>query len=180
MPTYRGISNVHVTNGSSVLFWKDLWTDNTLDEKYPRALPYAINEDISLKEFLSITSLSEAFHLPLSTQAHAEVRQIQEDTRETVLSNEPDIWTYSWGTESYTAHRYYTFYFREVRAHEAFGWIWKSKATMKIKVFGWLLLSDRLNTRNMLKRRHYNIGNDYDCILCGLHIEETLEHLFFE
>lgn len=51
---------------------------------------------------------------------------------------------------------------------------------MKIKVFGWLLLSDRLNTRNMLKRRHYNIGNDYDCILCGLHIEETLEHLFFE
>ena len=51
---------------------------------------------------------------------------------------------------------------------------------MKIKVFGWLLLSDRLNTRNMLKRRHYNIGNDYDCILCGVHIEETLEHLFFE
>ena len=51
---------------------------------------------------------------------------------------------------------------------------------MKIKVFGWLLLSDHLNTRNMLKRRHYNIGEVHDCILCGLHIEETLEHLFFE
>ena len=51
---------------------------------------------------------------------------------------------------------------------------------MKIKVFGWLLLSDRLNTRNMLKRRHYNIGNNHDCILCGQHIEETLEHLLFD
>ena len=51
---------------------------------------------------------------------------------------------------------------------------------MKIKVFGWLLLSDRLITRNMRKRCHYNIRNNHDCILCGQHIEETLEHLFFE
>uniref|UniRef100_A0A453HWP6 Reverse transcriptase zinc-binding domain-containing protein n=1 Tax=Aegilops tauschii subsp. strangulata TaxID=200361 RepID=A0A453HWP6_AEGTS len=39
--------------------------------------------------------------------------------------------------------------------------------------------SDRLNTRNMLKRRHYNIGTNLDCLLCELHIEETVEHLFF-
>src|SRR4051794_30187047 len=51
---------------------------------------------------------------------------------------------------------------------------------MKIKVFGWLLLSDHLNTRNMLKQRHYNIGDVHDCILCGLPTEEMLEHLFFE
>ena len=51
---------------------------------------------------------------------------------------------------------------------------------MKIKVFGWLLLSNRLNTTNMLKWQHYNIGDVHDCFLCGLPIEETLEHLFFE
>uniref|UniRef100_A0A453L3Z7 Reverse transcriptase zinc-binding domain-containing protein n=1 Tax=Aegilops tauschii subsp. strangulata TaxID=200361 RepID=A0A453L3Z7_AEGTS len=39
--------------------------------------------------------------------------------------------------------------------------------------------SDRLNTRNMLKRRHYNIGDNLDCLLCGQHVEETAEHLFF-
>uniref|UniRef100_A0A453RT16 Reverse transcriptase zinc-binding domain-containing protein n=1 Tax=Aegilops tauschii subsp. strangulata TaxID=200361 RepID=A0A453RT16_AEGTS len=38
---------------------------------------------------------------------------------------------------------------------------------------------DRLNTRNMLKRRYYNIGTNLDCLLCGEHIEETVEHLFF-
>ena len=50
---------------------------------------------------------------------------------------------------------------------------------MKIKVFGWLLLSDRLNTRNMLKRRHYNIGDNHGCILCGSTEEETIEHMIF-
>uniref|UniRef100_A0A453QNL8 Reverse transcriptase zinc-binding domain-containing protein n=1 Tax=Aegilops tauschii subsp. strangulata TaxID=200361 RepID=A0A453QNL8_AEGTS len=39
--------------------------------------------------------------------------------------------------------------------------------------------SDRLNTRNMLNRRHYNIGSNLDCLLCGHRIEETVEHLFF-
>ena len=50
---------------------------------------------------------------------------------------------------------------------------------MKIKVFGRLLLVDRLNTRNMLKRRHYNIGEDHGCLLSGSTEEETLNHLFF-
>lgn len=62
--------------------------------------------------------------------------------------------------------------------HEAFKWLWKSKSIPKIKVFGWFLLSDRLNTRNMLKRRHYNIGSNLDCLLCETHVEETVEHLF--
>jgi hypothetical protein len=31
----------------------------------------------------------------------------------------------------------------------------------------------------MLKRRHFNIGNIFSCVLCNLGVEETLEHLFF-
>ena len=31
----------------------------------------------------------------------------------------------------------------------------------------------------MLSRRHYNIGTNLDCLLCGEYVEETLEHLFF-
>lgn len=50
---------------------------------------------------------------------------------------------------------------------------------MKIRVFGWLLLSDRLNTKNMLVRRHYTIEGGTDCLLCNDHIEETLEHMIF-
>ena len=111
-PTFRGISKVQVVCGSTALFWKDLWADQLLQVSHPRAFSYAINEDISVKDFLSITSMSEAFHLPLLAQAHAEMRQLQEDTREMAVSNEPDVWTYILGTETYTAHRYYTFYIR--------------------------------------------------------------------
>ena len=84
-----------------------------------------------------------------------------------------------WGAQLFKTTHYYKFFFREVIAHAAFRWLWKAKSVPKIKVFGWFLLVDRLNTHNMLKRRHYNIGTNLDCLLYGEHIEETVEHLFF-
>jgi len=68
-----------------------------------------------------------------------------------------------------------------VKADEAFGWLWKAKCPIKFKMFGWLLMVDRLNTRNMLKRRHFAVaGGNYTCMLCQNPPEETVEHLFFE
>ena len=49
---------------------------------------------------------------------------------------------------------------------------------MKIKMFGWLLLRDRLNTRDMLQRRHWHV-DDLTCVLCPHHIHEDVSHLFF-
>ena len=61
-----------------------------------------------------------------------------------------------------------------------FVWIWKTKCVMKIKVFAWLLFRDRLNTRDMLDRRHCAKENDdLTCELCQNNIRETREHLFF-
>ena len=91
-----------------------------------------------------------------------------------------DVWHYTWGKTIFKATDYYRFFFKEVQSHQVFGWLWKSKCMMKLNVFAWLLINDRLNTRNMLKRRHYNIGENHACILCGQQTEETLEHLFFE
>ena len=85
----------------------------------------------------------------------------------------------SWGAGTFETAAYRCFYFKETTVHPAFHWLWKTKCVPKIKVFGWFLLMDRLNTRNMLKRRHYNIGSTLDCMLCDRHVEETLEHLFF-
>ncbi|CAO2163661.1 unnamed protein product [Urochloa humidicola] len=39
---------------------------------------------------------------------------------------------------------------------------------------------DRLNTRNLLKRKKFKIeGNNYRCVLCASNREETAMHLFF-
>jgi hypothetical protein len=59
-------------------------------------------------------------------------------------------------------------------------WVWKSNCIPTIKFFAWLLLNDRLNTRNILRRRKKFLEEGYNCALCHEEIEETSEHLFFE
>ena len=57
----------------------------------------------------------------------------------------------------------------------------QSKCCNKLRVFIWLLLMDRLNTRNLLRRKNFKIeGNNYSCVLCRRQLEETAFHLFFE
>jgi hypothetical protein len=45
-------------------------------------------------------------------------------------------------------------------------------------VFFWLLLNDRLNTRNLLRHKRFHVQSTA-CVLCNLDTEETLMHLFF-
>ena len=179
MPTYRGVTKIQIRSGKTALFWKDDWCIRILEEQFPRAFSYTLGEDASVRNMLTIPEIGEAFHLPLSTQAHDELRRIQNVVSSTELSDERDIWTCTWGSSTFKTTPYYKFCFRELQVHEAFHWLWKAKSVPKIKNFGWFLLVDRLNTRNMLSRRHYNIGTNLDCLLCGEHVEETLEHLFF-
>lgn len=61
--------------------------DSILSEKYPRAFSYTKLADASVAEFLSMENLQTGFHLPLSTLALQEVRDMQEQT---ALVN-PDI-----------------------------------------------------------------------------------------
>ena len=59
-------------------------------------------------------------------------------------------------------------------------WIWRSSCTMKIKVFAWMLIMDRLNTKDMVERRHWHMDDGVFCLLCSLRTRETRNHLFFE
>ena len=119
MPVYRGISNVIVRNGSSALFWKDVWIGDVLAETHPRAFSFTLQEDISVRDFLCNTSLSETFHLPLSTQALEETRDLQQKTMHVEFLNPltNDEWTCVWGTDYYSANRFYTFYFKDIHEH---------------------------------------------------------------
>lgn len=56
--------------------------------------------------------------------------------------------------------------------------IWKSKCMMKLKVFACLLLMDRLNTKDILRWRHFHIEGDQYRVLCQDREVETLDHLF--
>lgn len=60
-----------------------------------------------------------------------------------------------------------------------FQWMWKSCCRSRLKFFFWLVLRDRINTRNLLRRKNRHLDS-YDCVLCTHSVEETLMHLMFE
>ena len=65
-PTFRGISRVNIVCDTTALFWKDLWSHETLMDSHPRAFSFTTLEDISVKDFLRITLIGQAFHLALT------------------------------------------------------------------------------------------------------------------
>ena len=60
-----------------------------------------------------------------------------------------------------------------------FTWIWKSSCQAKHKVFFWLLLHDRLNTRDLLARKFFTLPS-YECATLQCNQQETLIHLFWD
>ncbi|GJN35692.1 hypothetical protein PR202_gb24492 [Eleusine coracana subsp. coracana] len=57
--------------------------------------------------------------------------------------------------------------------------LWKSCCKSRLKFFFWLIIRDRLNTRNLLRRKNRHLDS-YDCVLCSCAQEETLLHILFE
>jgi hypothetical protein len=77
--------------------------------------------------------------------------------------------------------RFYKLSFWSLSPPCSFNWIWQSKLNMKIKVFGWLLLMDRVNTKELLDRKHcIPLNATAYCLTCGVNARETREHLFFQ
>ena len=59
----------------------------------------------------------------------------------------------------------------------AFHWLWSSSCQNKRKIFFWLVLKDRLSTRELLQRRNMSLP-DYCCVLCSQAPTESRDHLF--
>ena len=80
-------------NGTSVLFWSDLWKDERLETQFPRIFSFALDKMQSVKEFMTVQNRLHAFFLPLSVEAHSEFLQLQVELQEvTIVEEEHDIW----------------------------------------------------------------------------------------
>ena len=89
-----------------------------------------------------------------------------------------DVWKWPSKSGDYQSRIYYLSCFSDIVIDPIFGWIWKCSCTLKLKVFGWLLLMDRLNTRDMMQQRHWIIQDD-TCVMCLSALHEDRAHLFF-
>ena len=179
--TYKGIARCTVGNGISVLFWQDIWHNSCLKHEFPHLYSFAKNIDISVKETLQVEFLEDLFYLPLSRQAFGEfliLEQIWEATSQRSNLTQNDSWTYIWGNGSFSAKKAYEALIGYKQVSPLFKWVWNSSCQPKHKFFFWLLLHDRLNTRNLLRRKTFQLPS-YFCATSECNQEETLVHLFW-
>jgi hypothetical protein len=177
---YRSITICNIKSGTSVLFWKDFWyQDTVLSQKFPRLFSYALDEDLSVADMTSMDTLGSVFALPLSVEAFQEWQEVSLLIEATPITDHlTDTRTFTWGTK-YTPSKFYNFLFARLPRDEVLNAIWKSKALPKLKVFTWLLFMDRLNTLDIMQRKHWYVESGYECSICTDGVLETSQHLFF-
>jgi len=89
-----------------------------------------------------------------------------------------DVWTYSTQGATYKVQTTYKLLMGHQPVQPAIKWLWKSYCQPKHRVFFWLLMKDRLSTKNILKRRKMQLDS-FNCAFCTSAQEETTLHLFW-
>jgi hypothetical protein len=118
--------------------------------------------------------------MPLSLIAFEQIQDIEDQMNNgNRTESEKYIWSYSAQGSKFKALGAYNFLKGHQVIEPAFKWMWKSRCQQKHRVFFWLLLMDRLSTRNILRRRNM-ILETYDCEFCINQQEESTQHLFWD
>ena len=166
--------------GRTVTFWGDLWSDSILENDFPVLFSFAKNKNASVHEVLNAQDLDSLFYLPLSLPTWEEMLHLQQFLiTMPYREDSPDEWTLIWGNQRYTSRWYYNYVYENLQVSRIYKVLWSSKCTQRIKFFTWLLLVDRLNTKAMLLRRHFNVQPNAHCVMCHTSSEEDINHLFF-
>jgi hypothetical protein len=177
---YIPLCKITIGTGDTALFWSDKWHDQLMMQSFPRLFSYSLDGKLSVRDFLLTNNKSELFELPLSQQAYQELLALEVVLDQCqVHDGIADSWSTVWKGGVFSSQLYYKYCFSILPDVGIFKWIWKSRVIMRIKVFAWLLVSDRLNTKDMLRRRNWNIADNSFCVLCPTHITEDWMHLFF-
>ncbi|TVU17899.1 hypothetical protein EJB05_33960, partial [Eragrostis curvula] len=176
----QGYAKVKAGKGDSVMFWKDVWDFGLLKDIYPHLFSFAKEPNCSVEKFMSLLPATDRiFHLPLSGIAAHQLADLLNTLEHWQRDDETnDTWIYIWGSGAFSTKQAYNQIIGEMDTAAPFKWLWKSCCQGKHKVFFWLLLNDRLNTRNLLRRKRFAIPS-VNCVMCNPATEETLKHLIF-
>lgn len=163
--SFLKIAKCKVHLGDTVTFWNDSWDLGNLKLQFARLCSFAKQGNISVAKFL-VQNAHQKFFTPLSEIAYGQLQvlsslvlQLQADP------NVVDSWSYSWNNSIFVVKKAYGFLKGTVPTSPVFRWMWQSQVAGKYKFFFWLLLKDRLNTRNLLRRKNMHLDEN-TCVLC--------------
>ena len=176
--SFKYMASVTVVDGSICLFWSDTWHGHPFSAQWPHLLSYAQEKHILVQEFMAVEDKSDFFHIPLSVEAHDQYQLLLSELEGIQLNQIKDKWSYIWGS-NFASSKAYKQLLGSILVPPIYNWLWNSSCLPKRNVFFWLAIKDRLSTRGLLKRRNMELQS-YNCVLCHLDIEESLNHLFLE
>ena len=175
------MARCHIGDGRTALFWTDLWSNVVLQQEYPHLFSFVQDSTMTVQQVVSTEYLEDLFHLPLSIQAHQQFLQLEDKChvlRQSDFQGMTDTWSYIWGSSTFTTSKEYNVIIGVKQVPPHFSWVWKSSCQPKHKMFFWMLLHDRVNTRNLLRRKSF-VLEEYKCVVLSCQQEETLHHLFW-
>ena len=164
--------------GESFRFWADEWSGNgRLSQSFLRLFALASDPEGSVRQAWQ-NAWAPALPAALSDQRVLDFMQLQE-----LLANQrpaagPDAWI--WSGQNFTVRAVYLRLRERADSEDPLFlrlWrrVWKSRIPLKIRIFVWLLLRQRLMTRSFQQRMAPDSSGD--CALCGATMEDC-EHLF--
>lgn len=155
---FKGITAVSIGNGNSVLIWEDTWCTIPLQLKFPQLHSFAKQPKLILGKFMTEPLISH-FHLPLSVEAYQQLQEMEGLLNDLQLNDSSDIWQHMGQSCKFSCSTVYKHLSGHQPTHPAFRWLWKSSCQPKHKVFFWLLMHDRINTRGLLRRKNMKLDS---------------------
>lgn len=129
------MASAQVIDGSSCLFWVNIWNGRLLSSQYPELFSFAKDKSISVCSFINAEDLTELFYLPHSSQAFSQYQHLVSLVEDTNLQEGNDTWSYIWGTNQFTFKSAYLQPTGTRSVHLAFRWLWDSFCQPKRKFF---------------------------------------------
>ncbi|KAK1325394.1 hypothetical protein QJS10_CPA01g02200 [Acorus calamus] len=175
-----------VGNGQAVSFWSDRWCNELpLSIVFPRLYRLAENKDLTVNQCWVTTSETGDWLLQLRRITQEEevedIAQLMAQLQSVVIDPGVDdeiIWNCQ-TSRAYTVKEGYKWWRRDTPEVPGMArrtsWLWKRKMPLKVKIFLWVALQDRLLTKSY--RAKWRPESSATCELCDTDVE-TVDHLF--
>jgi hypothetical protein len=165
--------------GKLISFWHDTWCgDSPLYLQYPVLYMNAINKDCTVDSQYSPQLREWVVELTLNNASHELSSLMQQIQSEAPSSGHDIIKWVGTSNKEFSVRSCYQWFMEGGCVTDYPTDIWKNKVPLKLKIFIWLAIHNRVPTKDVLLHRNINIA-DASCVLCGM-AEETVDHLFLQ
>ena len=167
-------------NGERTMFWRDVWCgDGRLDVRFPRIFALSSVPDALVRDLRVDDGWNFRWHrLIRGGEEDSQLRNLMVVLDSVSLSHTPDRWTWDLDHSGEFSVRFLRQHLDGIRLPVvAQPTRWNRAVPIKINVFLWRVMLNRLSCRSQLVLR----GIDVESVLCPCcqEEEETVSHLFF-